>query len=199
MHIWDSVNCIFFGMGKHKENAHVFYLWPYKYSVHLRWTFFHTTAQMWYCKRCYFRGIKFSRLAAQKHIRGLLNSRWADAHLSFLYCTKLTSFNEWWYIYKYLYVTGQHKNKAGLRQSGVYYSFASTQLLRVQNVHTKYRKYFRGFLNSRLLNFAQNSWKLMYREYFHFYSIVSAGNQRANTLINFSTIDQYSCLPSVNF
>ena len=52
-----------------------------------------------YCKRCYFRVTKFSRLAAQKHIRGLLNSRWADAHLSF------------WY-----------------------------------------GKYFRGFLNSRLLN-----------------------------------------------
>ena len=34
-----------------------------------------------YCKRCYFRVTKFSRLAAQKHIRGLLNSRWADAHL----------------------------------------------------------------------------------------------------------------------
>ena len=30
---------------------------------------------MSYCKRCYFRGINFSRLAAQKHIRGLLNSR----------------------------------------------------------------------------------------------------------------------------
>ena len=29
----------------------------------------------------YFRVTKFSRLAAQKHIRGLLNSRWADAHL----------------------------------------------------------------------------------------------------------------------
>ena len=27
----------------------------------------------------------------------------------------------------------------------------NTQLLRVQNVHTKYCKYFRGFLNSRLL------------------------------------------------
>ena len=50
-----------------------------------------------YCKRCYFRRINFSRLVAQKHIRGLLNSRWADAHLSclyyacrlvILYCTK---------------------------------------------------------------------------------------------------------------
>ena len=40
-----------------------------------------------YCKRWYFRVINFSRFAAQKHIRGLLNSRWADAHLSFLYCT----------------------------------------------------------------------------------------------------------------
>ena len=54
-----------------------------------------------YCKRCYFRVTKFSRLAAQKHIRGLLNSRWADAHLSFWYCTMLTSFNEW-YIYMYV-------------------------------------------------------------------------------------------------
>ena len=40
-----------------------------------------------YCKRFYFRATNFSRFAAQKHIRGLLNSRWADAHLSFLYCT----------------------------------------------------------------------------------------------------------------
>ena len=65
-----------------------------------------------FCKRWYFRVINFSRFAAQKHIRGLLNSRWADAHLSFLYSTikLLTSFNEW-YIYKYMYVTGQHKNK----------------------------------------------------------------------------------------
>ena len=30
---------------------------------------------MHYCKRCYFCVTKFSRLAAQKHIRGLLNSR----------------------------------------------------------------------------------------------------------------------------
>ena len=76
------------------------------------------------------------------------------------------------------YVTGQRKKKAGLRQTRVYYPFASThmvntQLQRVQNVHTKYRKYFRGFLNSRLLNFARNSRKLMYREYFRFYSTVS--------------------------
>ena len=72
-------------------------------------------------------------------------------------------------------MTGQHKNRAGLRQTRVYYPFASThmvntQLLRVQNVHTKYRKYFRGFLNSRLLKFARNSRKLMYCKYFHFYS-----------------------------
>ena len=32
----------------------------------------------------------------------------------------------------------------------------NTQLLRVQNVHTKYRKFFCWFLNSRLLNFAEN-------------------------------------------
>ena len=37
-----------------------------------------------YCKRCYFRVTKFSRLAAQKHIRGLLNSSWADISLVIL-------------------------------------------------------------------------------------------------------------------
>ena len=63
------------------------------------WLFTDTSEH--YCKRCYFRVTKFSRLAAQKHIRGLLNSRWADAHLSFWYCTMLTSFNEW-YIYMYV-------------------------------------------------------------------------------------------------
>ena len=40
----------------------------------------------------------------------------------------------------------------------------------VQNGHTKYCKYFRGFLNLRLLDFARNSRKLMYHEYFRFYS-----------------------------
>ena len=76
----------------------------------------------------------------------------------------------------HLQATGQHKNKAGLTHSPVYYPFASThmvntQLLHVPNVHTKYRKYFRGFFNSRLLKFARNSRKLMYREYYHVYSI----------------------------
>ena len=71
------------------------------------------------------------------------------------FCTaQLTSFNEW-YIYKYVCNWAAQK-QADLRQTWVYYPFASThmvntQLLRVQNVHTKYRKYFRGFLNSRLL------------------------------------------------
>ena len=74
-----------------------------------------------------------------------------------------------------MYVTGQHKNKAGLRQTRVYYPFASThmvntQLLRVQNVHTKYRKYFHRFLNLCLLNFVRNMQKFMYHKYFHFNS-----------------------------
>ena len=78
----------------------------------------------------------------------------------------------------HLQSTGQHKNKAGLTHSPVYYPFGSThmvntQLLHVQNVHTKYRKYFRGFLNLRLLSFAQNSRKLMHREYYHVYSITN--------------------------
>ena len=66
-----------------------------------------------YCKRCYFRAINFLRFAAQKHIRGLLNLRWADAHLSFLYCTKLTSFTEWYILQVYL--TGQHKKQSRSR------------------------------------------------------------------------------------
>ena len=45
-----------------------------------------------------------------------------------------------------------------------------TQLLRVQNVHTKYRKYFRGFFNSRLLKNREIRENLMYREYFRVYS-----------------------------
>ena len=57
-----------------------------------------------------------------------------------------------------LQATGQHKNKAGLTHSPVYYPFASThmvntQLLLVQNVHTKYRKYFRGFFEFALAEF----------------------------------------------
>ena len=69
----------------------------------------------------------FSRLAAQKHIRGLLNSRLADAHLIFLYCTNT------WHHTIHLQATGQHKNKAGLTHSPVYYPFAST-LMCIQNI-----------------------------------------------------------------
>ena len=115
-----------------------------------------------YCKRCYFCGINFSRFAAQKHIRGLLNSRWADAHCHF--CTAQSQYHSMNDTFTSMYVTGQHKNKAGLslRQTRVYmythlhqhtWSIVfNTQLLLVQNVHTKYCKYFRGFLNSHLLN-----------------------------------------------
>ena len=67
---------------------------------------------------------------------------------------QLISFNEC-YIYKYVCNWAAQK-QADLRQTWVYYTFQSThmvntQVLRVQNVHTKYRKFFRGFLNSRLL------------------------------------------------
>ena len=51
-----------------------------------------------YCKMLLILQINFLHLAAQKHICGLLNLRLADAHLPFLYCTKLTSY----YIYKQL-------------------------------------------------------------------------------------------------
>ena len=74
-----------------------------------------------------------------------------------------------------MYVTGQHKNKqisdrleyiTHLHQHtwSIHNSYVS------KNVHTKYRKYFRGFLNSRLLKNREIRWKLMYREYFHVYS-----------------------------
>ena len=55
-------------------------------------------------------------MAAQKLIRGLLNSRWADTQLIFLYCT-----NTWHHTTIHLQATGQHKNKAGLTHSPVYY------------------------------------------------------------------------------
>ena len=102
---------------------------------------------------------------------------------SFLYCTKLTS-----YTMVHLQAIGQHKNKAGLTYSPVYYSFASThmvntQLLHVQNVHTKYRKYIRRFLNLRLLNFVPNSGKLMHREYFHIFSIRKLETQGEHNLM----------------
>ena len=76
----------------------------------------------------------------------------AEQMLTCHFCT--AQFNEW-YIYKYVCNWAAQK-QADLRQTWVYYPFASThmvntQLLRVQNVHTKYRKYFHGFLNSRLL------------------------------------------------
>ena len=108
-----------------------------------------------------FAGLIFSHLAAQKHTRGLLNSRWAILTWYFLYCT-----NTWHHTTIHLQAAGQHKNRAGLTHSPVYYRFASTymvntQLLRVQNVHTKYRKYFCRFLNSHLLNFARNLRKFM--------------------------------------
>ena len=79
-----------------------------------------------------------------------------------------------WYIYKQLgsiktkqashilqYVTHLHQHTC----------MVNTQLLHVPNVHTKYHKYFRGFLNSCLLSFARNSRKLMYHAYYHVYTI----------------------------
>ena len=60
-------------------------------------------------------------------------------------------------IHLQVYVCNWAAQKQSLRQTRVYDPFASThmvntQLLRVQNVHTKYYKYFCGYLNSRLLN-----------------------------------------------
>ena len=61
-----------------------------------------------------FAGLIF-RVWQHKNIRGLLNSRWANAHFIFLYCT-----NTWHHSKKHLQATGQHKNKAGLTFSNIY-------------------------------------------------------------------------------
>ena len=115
--------------------------------------------------------INFSRFAAQKHIRGLLNSRWADAHLSFLYCTINPSFNEW-YIYKYVcIVREQYKHKqisdrleyvTHLHQHtwSIHNSYMSRMC--IQNI----TNHFRGLLNSRLLKNRWNPRKLMYARIF---------------------------------
>ena len=147
-----------------------------------------------YCKRCYFRGINLSRLAAQKHIRWFLNLRWADAHLSFLYyacrlvilyCTKLTfdKLNEW-YIYKYVC------NWAAQKQSK---SQTDSSILPICiNTHGQYTtptcpkcaykisQIFSQVFEFALAEFARNPRKLMYRrrEYFHFYSSLGIPLQR---------------------
>ena len=87
----------------------------------------------------------------------MLTCHFCTTPVALSFCTALSKHLTMNDTFTSMYVTGQHKNKASLRQTRVYYPFASThmvntQLLRVQNVHTKYRKYFRGFFNSRLLN-----------------------------------------------
>ena len=138
--------------------------------------------------------INFSRLAAQKHIRGLLNSRWADAHLLTCHFCKaqLTSFNEW-YIYKYVCNWAAQK-QADLRQTWVYI------LPTCINTHGQYTtptcpkcayKILQIF--SRVFEFAlaekpRNPRKLMYREYFRVYSI---------TKLNFIMVKQNFVLNSI--
>ena len=125
-----------------------------------------------------FAGLIFSRLAAQKTYSRVVKFALSRCSLVIFVLHKVNIFR----TMIHLQATGQHKNKAGLTHSPVYYPFASThmvntQLLHVPNVHTKYCKYFRGCLNSRLLSFARNSRKLMYREYYHVYSIVFSNSE----------------------
>ena len=61
----------------------------------------------------------------------------------------------------------------------------NTQLLRIRNVHTKYCKYFRGFLKFALAEFARNTRKLMYHKYFHFYSRGNKTNPELPTSTDF--------------
>ena len=78
-------------------------------------------------------------------------------------------------IHLHVCKTGQHKNKAGLRQTWVY----------ITHVHQHYGQYttstcpkcaykilqiFSRVFEFALAEFARNTRKLMYREYFHFYS-----------------------------
>ena len=95
--------------------------------------------------------------------------------LTWEFCTaQLTSFNEW-YIYKYVCNWAAQK-QANLRQTRVYYPFASTHMVNtwqlcVQNVHTKWSQIFsRLFEFSAIAQKPRNPRKLMYREYFCVYS-----------------------------
>ena len=119
-----------------------------------------------YCKRCYFRVTKFSRLGAQKHIRGLLNSRWADAHLSFWYCTMLTLFNEW-YIYMYVCNWAAQKQSRSHLHQHIYGQYTTPTCPKCAY---KILQIFLRVFEFALAEFARNTRKFMYREYFHFYS-----------------------------
>ena len=116
-----------------------------------------------------FARLIFSRFAAQKHIRGLLNSRWADAHLSFFVLLQSKHSNEWYTLQVYL--TGQHKNKAGLRQTRVYYPFASTHMVNTQLQYVS-RMCIQNIVNIFAGFWIRACWISAYREYFHFYSSV---------------------------
>ena len=104
--------------------------------------------------------VNFLRLANQKHISLVVKFVLSRCSLVTFVLHKVNIIQ--WYI---LQLTGRHKNKAGLTHAPIYYPFASTHMLniqlpRVQNVHTKYFRYFCGFLHSRLLNCAWNSHKI---------------------------------------
>ena len=120
----------------------------------------------------------------------------------------------------HLQATGQHKNKAGLTHSPVYYPFASTHMVNVlhvqnvhtkcmhKNVHTKYHKYFRGFLNLCLLNFARNPWKLLHHEYYilancsYMYligTVPSLTQEKVGKRSNFTTCPYFCCLSVVMY
>ena len=90
-----------------------------------------------------------------------------------------------WYIYKQLgsiktkqashifqYITHLHQHTWSIHNS-----YVSQMCMR-----TKYWKYFRGFLNSRLPYFVKNSRKLMYREYYHVYSNLHSIDDLQNVL-----------------
>ena len=145
-------------------------------------------------KRCYFRNVtKFSRfhLAAQKHIRGLLNLCWAD-DMNSLVILLLHNVNiiQWIDTFTCMYaITGGpapvRKQSRWLRLdlsiTNLHQHYmVNTQLLHVQNVHTKYCKYFQ--LRAVFAGISRWSWiccdntrKLMWFvfEYFHFYSNLS--------------------------
>ena len=118
-----------------------------------------------------FRVLQLKNIFAGCYIR-------VEQMLTCHFCTaQLTSFNEW-YIYKYVCNWAAQK-QADLRQTWVYYPFASTHMVNTQLLRHftcpkcayKISQIFSLVFEFALAEKPWNPWKLMYREYFRVYSI----------------------------
>ena len=115
------------------------------------------------------------RLAAQKHIRGLLISRSADTHLIFVLHKYLTSYNDTFTSMTNSWAAQKQSRPRTILQYITH--FASTHMvnysyIRVLCPKCAYKILQIWVFEFALLNFARNPRKLMCREYFHFYSML---------------------------